>query len=375
LKKYFRATEKSEAFGRSFEIAHKDYKEALEWKGFCGGLQEYAYWWPKDAFFHILQSLGFKSIEVGFDHPDHPNGPAFAICASDSDLPARIDSKSLRNEIPAMSKTRTSQWYFSFGQHFRLMLSIVGREIVGRYRGSAFGILWSLLTPLFMLSIYTFVFGVVMKAKWSVPGGQVREHSTAEFAVILFSGLLVFQFFSEVVGAAPGRILSNVNYVKKVVFPIEILPVVSVGVALFHVGVSLLVLLLFSAFVFGLPATLPLAPLVFAPFVLLTLGLAWFFAAVGVYLRDIGQIIGPVLTASMFLSPIFFPRTALPDWLQPWLIFHPLTIPVETFRNVVVFGVQPDWIALAVYTCVAALVAMLGYLFFQKTRRGFADVL
>jgi lipopolysaccharide transport system permease protein len=256
-----------------------------------------------------------------------------------------------------------------------LVSSLTYREIVGRYRGSAFGILWSLLTPLFMLSIYTFVFGVVMKAKWSVPGGQVREHSTAEFAVILFSGLLVFQFFSEVVGAAPDRILSNVNYVKKVVFPIEILPVVSVGVALFHAGVSLLVLLLFSAFVFGLPATLPLAPLVFAPFVLLTLGLAWFFAAVGVYLRDIGQIIGPVLTASMFLSPIFFPRTALPDWLQPWLIFHPLTIPVETFRNVVVFGVQPDWIALAVYTCVAALVAMLGYLFFQKTRRGFADVL
>lgn len=258
---------------------------------------------------------------------------------------------------------------------FRLLPSLTYREIVGRYRGSVFGILWSLLTPLFMLSVYTFVFGVVMKAKWSVPGGATREHSTAEFAVILFSGLIVFQFFSEVVSAAPNRILSHANYVKKIVFPIEILPVVSLGAALFHVGISLLVLLLFSAFVFGLPATLPLAPLVFAPLALLTLGLAWFLAAVGVYLRDIGQIIGPILTASLFLSPIFFPRTALPAWLQSWLFLNPLTLPIEAFRNVVIFGRAPDWVALAVYTVIAALIAVFGYLFFQKTRRGFADVL
>jgi lipopolysaccharide transport system permease protein len=254
-------------------------------------------------------------------------------------------------------------------------LSLTRREIVGRYRGSVFGLLWSLLTPLFMLSVYTFVFGVVMKTKWAIPGAGAREHSTAEFAVILFAGLIVFQFFSEVVGAAPGRILSNVNYVKRIVFPIEILPVVSVGAALFHAGVSLLVLLLFSAFVFGLPATLPLAPIVFVPLALLTLGLAWFLAAVGVYLRDIGQIIGPLLTASMFLSPIFFPRAALPDWLQPWLFLNPLTVPVEAFRDIVIFDRMPDWTAIAVYTVIAALIAVLGYLFFQKTRRGFADVL
>lgn len=256
-----------------------------------------------------------------------------------------------------------------------LLKALVQREVVGRYRGSAFGLLWSLLTPLFMLTIYTFVFGVVMKAKWSIPGAEAREHSTAEFAVILFSGLLVFQFFAEVVGAAPGRILSNANYVKKVVFPIEILPVVSVGVALFHAGVSLLVLLLFSAFIFGLPATLPLVLVVFVPLVLLTLGLGWFLAAIGVYLRDIGQIIGPIMTALMFLSPIFFPRTALPDWLQPWMFLNPLTVPVEAFRDVVIFGRAPDWIALGIYTVVAAMIAVLGYLFFQKTRRGFADVL
>jgi lipopolysaccharide transport system permease protein len=256
-----------------------------------------------------------------------------------------------------------------------LILPLVYREIAGRYRGSAFGILWSLITPLFMLAVFTFVFGFVLKAKWDIPTGQAREHSTAEFAIILFSGLLVFQFFSEVIGAAPSRILAHANYVKKIVFPLEILPVVSLGAALFHAGVGLLVLLLFSAFVFGWPATLPLVPVVLAPLALLSLGLAWFLAAIGVYLRDIGQIIGPLLTASMFLSPLFFPRTALPDWMQPWLSLNPLTVPVEALRNVAIFGLMPDWSALAVYTGAAALIAALGYLFFQKTRRGFADVL
>lgn len=256
-----------------------------------------------------------------------------------------------------------------------LIFPLTYREIVGRYRGSVFGILWSLLTPLFMLSVYTLVFGVVMKAKWAIPGASAAEHSTAQFAVILFAGLVVFQFFSDAVGAAPSRILSNANYVKKVVFPIEILPVVPLGVALFHAGVGLVVLLAFSAFIIGLPVTLPLAPVVFAPLVLLTLGLVWFLAAVGVYLRDIGQIIGPILTASMFLSPIFFSRLSMPEWLQPWLLLNPLTVPVEAFRNVVIFGVMPDWVALALYSCIAAFVAVLGYLFFQKTRKGFADVL
>lgn len=260
-------------------------------------------------------------------------------------------------------------------QHFSLAFSLTRREVVGRYRGSVFGILWSLLTPLFMLTVYTFVFGVIMRAKWSAPGTLAAQHSVAEFAVILFSGLIVFQFFSEVIGTAPARILSNVNYVKKVVFPIGVLPVVLVGAALFHAGVSTLVLLLFSAFIVGLPITLPLAPVVFAPLVLLTLGLAWFLAAIGVYLRDIGPLIAPVLTASLFLSPIFFSRTTLPDWLQPWLLLNPLTVPVEAFRNVVIFGLMPDWMALAVYTVVATLVAVLGYAFFQKTRKGFADVL
>lgn len=256
-----------------------------------------------------------------------------------------------------------------------LLLPLLRREVVGRYRGSALGVFWSLLTPLFMLAVYSFVFGFVLKARWSVPNASGAEHSTAEFAVILFAGLIPFQFFSEVVSGAPGLVLYNANYVKKIVFPIHILPIVSVGAALFHAAISLLVLLGFTWFMFGFSWTIILAPVVFAPLALLALGLAWFLASIGVYFRDIGQIVPSLLTATMFLSPIFFPRTTLPEWLQPYLSLNPLAIPVESFRNVVLFGVQPDWTALGYYTLVAIVIALLGEQFFQKTRKGFADVL
>lgn len=258
----------------------------------------------------------------------------------------------------------------------QLLLSLMRREIAGRYRGSALGMLWSLLTPLFMLAVYTLVFGVVLKARWTAPGQAGAEHSTAEFAVILFAGLLVFQFFSEVLIGAPGLIVSNRNYVKKIVFPIHILPVVVTGAALFHTAVSLLVLLAFAWFVFGgIAWTIALAPAVFTPLVVLTLGLAWALAAIGVYFRDICQILPPLLTAMMFLSPIFFPRTAMPEGLQPYLLLNPLSIPVEAFRDVTLFGVMPNWTALGYYSLVALIVAWLGGWFFRLTSRGFADVL
>ncbi|WP_210212131.1 ABC transporter permease [Mesorhizobium sp. M8A.F.Ca.ET.057.01.1.1] len=200
--------------------------------------------------------------------------------------------------------------------------------------------------------------------------------STGEFAVVLFCGLIVFQFFAEVVTLAPGLIVANANYVKKIVFPIQILPLVSAGAALFHAAVSLLVLLVFAFIVFGyIPATVVLAPLVFAPLIVMVLGIAWILASIGVYFRDMSQIVAPLVTATMFLSPVFFQRTSLPIWLQPWLSLNPLAIPVESFRDVVLFDIEPDWLALGSYLLVAIAVAFLGYQFFQKTRRGFADVL
>lgn len=257
-----------------------------------------------------------------------------------------------------------------------LILPLIRREVSGRYRGSALGLAWSMLNPLFMLAVYTFVFGFVMRSRWSMPTGQEVQHSTGEFAVILFCGLVVFQFFADVVSAAPGLIVANVNYVKKIVFPIQILPVVSAGAALFHAAVSLVVLLFFVYFVFGgIPLTVVLTPVVFAPLVVMVVGFAWILAAIGVYFRDMSQIVQPLVTATLFLAPIFFQRTALPAWSQPYLSINPLTIPVEAFRAVVIFGTQPNWTALGYYSLVAIAVALLGEQFFQKTRRGFADVL
>ncbi|MER8570071.1 MULTISPECIES: ABC transporter permease [unclassified Mesorhizobium] len=258
----------------------------------------------------------------------------------------------------------------------QLIVSLIRREVSGRYRGSAFGLLWSLLNPLLMLAVYTFVFGVVLKSRWTVPDQPSATHSTGEFAVILFCGLIVFQFFSEVVSLAPGLIVGNANYVKKIVFPIQILPVVSAGAALFHTAVSLLVLLVFAYVVFGyIPLTVILAPVVLVPLIVMVLGIAWMLASIGVYFRDMSQIVAPLVTATMFLSPVFFQRSSLPTWLQPWLSLNPLAIPVEDFRNVVLFGVQPNWTALGSYSIIAIVVAFFGYQFFQKTRRGFADVL
>ncbi|MDA4846557.1 ABC transporter permease [Hoeflea sp. E7-10] len=263
------------------------------------------------------------------------------------------------------------QW--TFRSRFSLAMQLVRREVVGRYKGSMLGILWSLLTPLFMLGVYTFVFGMVFKARWA---GAAEDTSMAEFAITLFAGLIMFQLFAEVVSRAPMLVLSNPNYVKKIVFPLETLVPVALGAALFHTGLSLVVLIVFMLPVYGsVPMTALLLPLVLVPYCLSILGLSWFLASFGTYVRDIGQILGTIITALMFLSPIFFPLSALPDWLQPWLALNPIALPVEQARNVLLFGQLPDMGPLALYSLASLALAVLGFQFFQKTRKGFADVL
>jgi lipopolysaccharide transport system permease protein len=199
-----------------------------------------------------------------------------------------------------------------------LINALIQREVVGRYRGSFMGILWSFFNPVFMLAVYTFVFSVVFKARWS-GGGD----SKTEFALVLFAGMIVFSLFSECVNRAPNLILSNANYVKKVVFPLEILPIVNIGAALFHLLISLIVWLIFYIIFFGIPQlTLLLFPVVLLPLILFTLGISWILASLGVYLRDVGQIVGVITTALMFLSPIFYPVTALPKEYQILLHLH-----------------------------------------------------
>ncbi|QJP96828.1 MULTISPECIES: ABC transporter permease [Pseudomonas] len=256
-------------------------------------------------------------------------------------------------------------------QNRALIVALIKREVIGRYRGSFMGILWSFFNPIVMLAIYTFVFSYVFNSRWAGASG-----SKAEFALILFAGLMVFNLFSECVTRAPNLIISNANYVKKVVFPLEILPCVIAGSSVFHAFVSLIVWLLAYAVFFGLPPVTALyLPLVVAPLLLIILGLSWGLASIGVYMRDVAHFIALVTSGLMFLAPIFYPATAVPEDYRGLLALNPLTIVVENVRAVLFFGQEPDWQALGIYAGVAIAVAYLGFAFFQKTRKGFADVL
>lgn len=245
------------------------------------------------------------------------------------------------------------------------------REVLGRYRGSFLGLLWSFLNPIFMLAIYTFVFSVVFKARWSV-----ESDSKTEFALVLFAGLIIFNLFSETINRAPSLVLNNPNYVKKVVFPLEILPMIALLSSLFHGMISLGVWLVAYLMFFGLPhATALYLPLLIFPFLLFVLGLTWGLASLGVFLRDVSQFIGTILTVLMFMSPIFYPVTALPEEFRQWLYFNPLTPFVEEARNVLYWGSTPNFSLLGIITLLSAFIAWLGFALFQKTRKGFADVL
>lgn len=263
------------------------------------------------------------------------------------------------------------EMFASLWRHRALAKALVKREVIGRYRGSVMGVLWSFFNPVLMLAVYTFVFSVVFKARWSA-----SSDSKTEFALILFAGLMVFNIFAECVNRAPGLVLSNPNYVKKVVFPLEILPLVSLGGALFHALVSLGVWVVFYLLFFGLPhSTVLLLPLVAIPLILFTLGTSWFLASLGAYLRDVGQVIGVLTTILTFMSPIFYPVTALPAQYQPLLSMNPLTPAIEHVRAVLVWGVVPDLNQVLLYAAIALVWAWLGFVWFQKTRKGFADVL
>ncbi len=253
-----------------------------------------------------------------------------------------------------------------------LIIQMTKREVVGRYKGSVMGLAWSFFNPVFMLAVYTFVFSVVFKARW----GSGAEDSKTLFAVVLFVGMIVQGFFAEVLNRAPSLIISNVNYVKKVVFPIEILPIISIAAALFHSMISLCVLLIaFVLFNGYLHWTSIFLPLVLLPFIIFTLGLAWMLASIGVFLRDVGQVIVMFTTVMMFLAPVFYPLTAVPEKYIPFIMANPLTFIIQQSREVLIWGHAPKWIGLAVYTVVAIVVAWAGYALFQKTRKGFADVL
>ena len=234
------------------------------------------------------------------------------------------------------------------------------------------GVLWSLFNPLFLLGIYTFVFSVVFKARWGVG----LPESKSQFAILLFVGIIVHSLFAETLNRAPGLILSNVSYVKKIVFPLEILPVVAIGAALFHALVSMFVLVVAFVLINGyLQWTIVFLPLVLLPLVVLTMGASWGLASLGVFLRDIAQPIGMVMTVLLFASPVFYPITSMPEYIRPWLMLNPLTFVIEQARAVLIFGQTPDFVGLGIYSLASVVIGWFGYAWFQKTRKGFANVL
>lgn len=245
------------------------------------------------------------------------------------------------------------------------------REVEGRYRGSVLGLLWSLVTPLLTLAAFTFVFSVIFQVKW---GASALGHG--EFALIAFAGLLIFTCFAECLTRASGLVLSQANMVKKVVFPVQILPAVILGGALFQLAIGTAVLLTMAVILGFTPTvTIVALPLVLLPLALGILGLTWAVSAAGVYFRDIGQAVGLLVTLLMFLIPIFYPASAVPEGFRSFIDLNPLAVLIEEARAVLLWGRWPVlsrllWVGLAGWVA-----AWSGYLVFMKLRRGFSDVL
>ncbi len=257
-------------------------------------------------------------------------------------------------------------------QHRELIVQFAVREVQGRYRGSFLGLIWSFVSPLFMLATYTLVFGVVFRSPWR---GSTPEN-LKEVALIIFAGLIAFNLFSECIGRAAGLIVAVPNYVKKVVFPLEVLAVSVLGSAVFHSLVSVAVLIAGMLLSLGrLPVTLALLPLAAMPLLFLTLGLTWFLCGLGVFVRDLQHLVALALQILFFSTPVFYSLEIVPEPLRTVVKFNPLTPVVENFRRVTLWETMPEWRELAVWWLASSAVLLMGYAWFMKTKRAFADVI
>jgi lipopolysaccharide transport system permease protein len=266
--------------------------------------------------------------------------------------------------------TNPLSWIFSAWRNRVLLHRLTKREIEAKYKGSAFGFLWSILTPLLLLAVYTFVFSVIFNARW-----DNQSSSKVEFALILFSGLIVFNIFSECATRAPSLMLANVSYIKRVVFPLEILPWVIVLSALFQATINLLVLLLGYLIAIGLPPLTTLAlPLSFLPIIMISVGLGLFFSSVGVYFRDLQQLVSVFVMIVMFLTPIFYPLSAIPPQFRGLIALNPISEIIEIFRNLIFWGKLPSLLTSLIVFIFSWLTAWFGFSWFIKTKKGFADV-
>jgi lipopolysaccharide transport system permease protein len=257
-------------------------------------------------------------------------------------------------------------------KHLNLLIQMTKVDILSRYKGAYIGVVWSLLMPVFMLFVYTFVFNVILKAKW----GASSSETSADFALLLFTGIVIHGFFAEIISRAPNVIIQNSNYVTKVIFPLPLLPLVNLLSGLFHSFISLFILLIALYAYYGhLPITAIFLPLIWLPMIVLLAGVSWLFAAIGVYVRDLAQVVGPLSMLLLFLSPVFYPISQVPEKWQALMLFNPLTLIIEQSRNVLIVGKMPDWSLLAIYMLIASVFCYGSYRVFQKLKGGFSDVL
>lgn len=263
----------------------------------------------------------------------------------------------------------------SLWSHRDLILQLAKRDIAARYRAATLGLLWSLLTPLVMLLIYTFVFSVVFGAKWNIKS----DGGHGEFAIYLFCGMLMYTLFSELVNRAPSLVVANTNYVKKVVFPLEVLVVSALLMALFNLVVGYVVWVGFWVVIrFALPpVTILLLPLIVLPLVFVSMGVAWIVASLGVFVRDVSHTVSLSVQALFFLTPVFYriDNPNIPSQFQLVMRINPLSTLVEWARDVTIEGQMINWLGWGVMVVGTALVAVVGYAFFMKSKRAFADVL
>ncbi|MEO6064525.1 MAG: ABC transporter permease [Lysobacterales bacterium] len=254
--------------------------------------------------------------------------------------------------------------------NFSLIWQLTKRETLQRYRGSLLGMTWTILGPLLLLSVYAFTFSEIFPSRWA------SMHGKNDFAVMIFCGMIFYGLFGDCVGRAPGLILANPNYVKKVIFPLHILPVVSVLAALIQLAINVVVLEIFVAiFLHRIPLTVPLAIFPLLALAALCLGLSWLLASLGTFLRDIGQVIGIILSMLFFLSPVLYPLAAVPDKYRAWVKLNPLTPIIENARRTLVTGEVPSIGDLVWPSILGMAVAGLGLFWFLKTKKGFADVM
>lgn len=260
-------------------------------------------------------------------------------------------------------------------KHRHLTGQLTRRDVLARYRGSYLGILWSVLNPLFMLAIFATVFGLIFQGKFT---GHPSE-SSVDFALQLFAGLIVFNVFAECLARSPTLMLLNTNYVTKVVFPLEILPVTVVLNALVNLLFSAVPLLL-GIWIFRghVPATFALWPMLLLPLCLFALGTVWLVSALGVFFRDLAELVGPLSLVLVYASAIFYPieavRTKAP-YLEPVLRLNPLAYLAGESRNLAVWGGAPDWPSYGITLAVSLAFACAGYAVFTRMKPAFADVL